>query len=73
MGLGKGFWPALWFVSGVLEVAFSPGSAVSWIFLAVATIYLVLKMVENLVSGNIGLVLGILTAVLWTVSLLLFF
>jgi hypothetical protein len=73
MGLGKGFLPSLWFISGVLEVVFSPGSAVAWILLVVATIYLILKMFENLLSGNIGLVLGILTAMLWLVSLFLLF
>ena len=73
MALGKGFWPALWFVSGVLEVVFSPGSAVAWVFLAVSTVYLFLKLFENLMSENIGLVLGVLTAMLWIISLFLAF
>ncbi len=71
MRLGKGFWPSLWLVSGILEVVFSPSSAVAWIFLVVAIVYWTLKMFENLLSGNIGLVLGILTAALWIISLLL--
>jgi hypothetical protein len=73
LGLGKGFWPSLWFVSGVLEVVFSPGSAVAWIFLLVSTVYLFLKLFENLMSENIGLVLGVLTAMLWIISLFLMF
>jgi hypothetical protein len=71
VGFGRGFWPALWFVSGVLEVVFSPGSVVAWIFLVISITYLGFKMFENMMSEDIGLILGILTAMLWIVSLFL--
>jgi len=66
--MGKGVWAALWFVSGVVEVVFSPGSAIAWVFLVVSTVYMFLKMFENLLSENVGLLLGGLTAALWILS-----
>lgn len=73
MGLGKGFWPSLWFVQGVLEVVFSPGSPIAWVFMAVATVYWLLKIMQGLLPANIGLVLGVLTGVLWIVSFFFLF
>jgi len=69
--MGKGVWAALWFVSGVVEVIFAPGSAIAWIFLAVSTVYMFLKMFENLLSENVGLLLGGLTATMWVLSFFL--
>jgi hypothetical protein len=73
MGLGKGFWPSLWFVQGVLEVIFIPGSAIAWIFLAVATVYWLLKILQNVLPGRMGLPLGALTGILWIVSFFFLF
>jgi hypothetical protein len=73
MGLGKGFWPSLWFVQGVLEVIFIPGSTIAWIFLAVATVYWLLKIMQNGLPGSIRLPLGALTGVLWIVSFFFLF
>jgi len=67
MGFGKGFWPSLWFVQGVLEVVLIPGSAIAWVFLAVATAYWLLKILPNL-PGGIRPVVWALTATLWIVS-----
>ncbi len=71
MVFGKGFWPALWFVSAVLEVVFESTSLIAWAFLAIATVYLGLKMLEGMLSENVRLVLGLLTGCLWLVSILL--
>jgi hypothetical protein len=68
MGFGKGFWPSLWFVQGVLEVVFRPGSPIAWVFLAVATVYWLLKIMQGMLPWRLGLVLGVLTAALWIVS-----
>jgi hypothetical protein len=73
MGFGKGFWPSLWFVQGVLEVVFIPGSAIAWVFLAVATAYWLMKIMQNLLPAYLGHVLTALTAVLWIVSSLFLF
>lgn len=63
----------MWFVQGVVEVIFSPGSAVAWVFLAVATTYWLLKIMQNMLPGGISPVMWALTAMLWIVSSLSFF
>ncbi len=67
MRLGKGFWPSLWFVQGVVEVVSSPGLPIAWVFLAVATAYWFLKILPNL-PGGIRSVVWVLTAMLWIAS-----
>jgi hypothetical protein len=67
MKFGKGFWPSLWFVQGVLEVFLSPQSGIAWVFLAVATAYWLLKILPN-VPGGVRPVVWVLTAILWIVS-----
>ena len=70
MKFGKGFWPSLWFVQGVLEVVLSPQAAIAWVFLAVATAYWLLKILPN-VPGGARPVVWLLTAILWIASSLL--
>ena len=67
MGLGKGLWPSLWFLQGILEVVFSPGSQIAWVFLGVATAYWLLKILPN-IPGGVRPVMWLLTAALWIVS-----
>jgi hypothetical protein len=73
MGFGKGFWPSLWLVQGVLEVILVPGSTIAWVFLAVATVYWLLKIMPNVLPGSLGLPLRALTGILWIVSFFFLF
>lgn len=72
MGFGKGFWPSLWFVQAFVEVFLSPHSAVAWVFLAVATVYWLLKIMQSFLPKRIGPLMWGLTAALWIVSSLSF-
>ena len=67
VAFGKGFWPSLWFLQGVLEVVFAPQSGIAWVFLAVATSYWLLKILPNL-PGVVRPFLWVLTGILWIVS-----
>jgi len=67
MGFGKGFWPSLWLVQGVVEVFLKPGLAIAWIFLAVASVYWTMKILPNMPGGK-GRLMTVLTAALWIVS-----
>jgi hypothetical protein len=73
MGLGKGLWPSLWFLQGVLEVVFIPGSALAWVFLAVATVYWLMKLMRDMLPAYVGHLLTLLTGMLWIVSSLFLF
>jgi hypothetical protein len=72
MKFGKGFWPSLWFLQGVLEVVFIPQSWIAWVFLAVATGYWLIKILP-IMPGAVRPILWVMTAILWIVSSLFLF